>query len=273
MLSKKNYIIVGLTTFNPEFLKISVPAVAKLQQKVFLIIHNDNPKVKISVKQIRNFGYRGALHIINANENFGLLESRLNILSTIRSLEINSQWMVFIDDDDILTDVDVPDVSENNFAIIQDCIVIKHRLLDLLRVINNYKDYNTDDENIVLQRPNLNITGMLVRTNLMIELGDLIDKLMPGIKMINDSLDFRAPVDSVMWTYLQMYARFKNPDAAPIYMNKINYIVVNLDSVNYKYGKKLLPPGNVKEYYAAAINRYSKLLENLLKERQNSNEL
>lgn len=269
MLSKKNYIIIGLTTFDTEFLRISVPAIAKLKQKIYLIVHNDNPNAKVTNYQIRRLGYRGPLHIINSSKNFGPLESRLNILFTINDLKIISDWMVFVDDDDIITNVDIPVVQPNNFAIMQNMAIIKRRLLDLFKVMDNYKNYTIDDDNIVLERPHIGISGTMVRTGIMIHLGELIDTIIDKIHEIDDSLGYRAPDDAMLWSYLNMYTKHQSIMSAPIYMDRVNYIATNLDSVNHKYGKRLLPPENQQKYFEGAMRRYCKLFEDTLKEKGN----
>lgn len=269
MLPKKNYIIVGLTTFDTEFLRISVPAVAKLKQKIYMVVHNDNPNTKITTYQIRRLGYRGPLHIINASKNFGPLEAKLNILFAIKDLQINSDWMVFVDDDDIITNVDIPNVQDHNFAIMQNMAIIKKRILDLFKIMDNNKNYIVDDDNIVIERPHIGIAGTLVRTNIMIKMGELIDRIIDKIHEIDDSLGYRAPDDGMMWAYLNMYTKHLNMLSAPIYMDRVNYIATSLDSVTYKYGKRLLPPDNQQKYFEGAMRRYCKLFEDLLKEKGN----
>ncbi|MBN1324774.1 MAG: hypothetical protein JW974_00965 [Alphaproteobacteria bacterium] len=269
MLPKKNYIIVGLTTFDTEFMRISVPAIAKLKQKIYLIVHNDNPDTKVTAYQIRRLGYRGPLHIINASKNFGSLESRLNILFAIKDLQINSDWMVFVDDDDIITNVDIPVVQPNNFAVMQNMAIIKRRLLDLLKIMDNYKNCVIDEDNIVIERPHIGIAGTLVRTKIMINLAELIDKIIDKVHEIDDSLGYRPPDDSMMWAYLNIYTKHLSILSAPIYMDRVNYIATGLDSVVHKYGKRLLPPNNQQQYFEGAMRRYCKLFEELLKEKGN----
>ncbi|HNY25225.1 MAG TPA: hypothetical protein PKJ33_01595 [Alphaproteobacteria bacterium] len=269
MLPKKNCIIVGLTTFDTEFLRISVPAIAKLKQKIFLIIHNDNPNVKVTTYQIRRFGYRGPLHIINTSKNFGSLESRLNILFAVKDLKIPSDWMVFVDDDDIITNIEVPAVQENNFAVMQNMTIIKKRLLDLFKVMDNPKNYLIDDDNILIERPHVGIAGTLVRTDIMVKLGELVDRIIDKIHEIDDSLGYRAPDDAMLWAYLNMYTKHISMLSAPIYMDRVNYIATNLDSITHKYGKRLLPPNNPEKYFEGAMRRYCKLFEETLKEKAN----
>ena len=133
MMRRKPNIIVGLTTFNNEMLRISVPALGKIRQKFTLIVHNDNPMTTVSRRQIRKLGYCGDLQIINANENVGELRARLAIIDAAQAL--NPDWIIFCNDDDIMTDIEIPNVSDDNFAIIQNAIILRHRVGDLLRAM------------------------------------------------------------------------------------------------------------------------------------------
>lgn len=269
MFKKKNYIIVGLTTFHTEFLRISVPAVAKLKQDIYLIVHNDNTKTKVTKKQIRKLGYRGPLHIINNNINGGPLRARVNILAAIKKLNIKSDWMVFVDDDDLLINVDVPAVKSNHFAIMKNMIFVKKRLLDLLKIMDNPENYQVDDFHITVERPHIGIVGTMLRTDLMVQVGELIEKIIGAIYGIDATLGTRPPEDIVMWFYLQMYAKFQDPTAEAIYMDQTNYVATNLDYSPQKYGQNLIPDDMPSEYYEANMRKYCDLFADLLNEKEN----
>lgn len=264
MLRKKNYIIVGLTTFNTQFLRISVPGLSRFRKSVYLIVHNDNADAHVSKSDIRKLGYRGPLHIINAAKNCGPMQARLNILDAIPKLKIQSDWMVFADDDDLLTDVEIPAVKESNFAVMQNMVFVKKRILDLLRLMDNPRDYIVDDFHIAMERPHIGIVGTLVRTDMMIGLGKLIKPIMPAVRKIDALLGTRPPEDVVMWFYLQMYAKRLNPNAEPIYMDKANYIAVTLDFSPQKYGRNLIPDDRPAEYYDKNMAKYCGLFEEQL---------
>ena len=78
-MRKKNNIIVGLTTFDNEMLRVSVPMLGKIRQKFTLVIYNDNPMTTITRRQIRRLGYCGDLRVINTNENMGLFRARMEL--------------------------------------------------------------------------------------------------------------------------------------------------------------------------------------------------
>ena len=140
MFGKKYNLVVGLTTFDVNMLCISVPALGKLDKKFLLIVHNDNPTVTITRHQIRKLGYRGDVRIINSAENVGTFMARMAIVSAALRDAPSATWVVFCDDDDILTDIDIPHVSSDNFAVVRNMAIVRHRVSDLLRVMHDTSD-------------------------------------------------------------------------------------------------------------------------------------
>ena len=264
MLNKKVNIVVGLTTFNTEMLQISIPALGKLKQKFLLVIYNDNPTATVSRHQIRKLGYTGKIEIINTSEKVGVLRGRMKIVDEIKKLKSLPDWIIFNDDDDILTDLTIPEVSDNIFSIVQNSIIIRHRLQDLMRAINNSTSIDIDGENVIISRPNMYFVGMLIRTSLLIETFDFIKPLLESIEKIDNSLGYRPPVDLMLRTLLTMYAKFKNPDLSPIYMDKVNYIKTELDTATVKYDKLNKPARNITEHYKRAIAKYETLIKSAL---------
>lgn len=268
MFAQKNYIIIGLTTFHNEMLRVSVPPLAKFARNIFLIIHNDNPGTTITKRHIRKLGYRGKLYIINASKNIGLMGGRLAILDAVKKLKIKSNWMMFADDDDIVTDIDIPTAPDHNFAVMQNMAIIRSRLIDLFQIMDDPANCITDEENIVTERPHVGMAGTLVRTDIVLKLGKRIRGMIDAIEQIDATLGHRVPVDAIMWSYLNMYAKHLNPGAAPIYMDKINYIAWAGDSAIHKYGKKQMPPKD----FEPVMRKYCALFEEMLKE-ENTDDL
>lgn len=264
MLSKKPNLVIGLTTFNNEMLRISIPALGKLNQKFFLIIYNDNPMTTVSKKQIRRLGYCGDLHIINSAENVGLFRGRINILNAIPQLKIKPDWIIFNDDDDIITDITVPNVNPENNAIIQNSVIIKHRVMDLLRVMDNPKDYVIDGENVVLSRPNVSFAGTLFRVKYLSAVFQLVSCALEDIKKIDESLDYMPPIDALMKLLFTIYSQRTGDVSVPIYMDKVNYIKIDLDSNPKKYDKLNHPVRNITDHYQRALSRYETAINKAL---------
>lgn len=256
MFNRKSRIIVGITTFYNEYLGVSVPGLARLKTNSILIIYNDNPQSRVRRRQIRRLGYRGRLYIINSSHNVGMLRARLAILDFAHRKKFNADWFVFVDDDDILTNLTVPNVSKNNFAIIQNMAVIRTRLIDVLRAVRAPECCHTDNENIYLVRPHVGLAGTLVRYPVILRMAAVLNESAQAISDMDESLSFRPPVDMMMWSALNIIAHHDNECAAPIYMDTINYIATDIDTAPTKYGMPLQPAKNPAQQISRAISRY-----------------
>ena len=234
-MHKKSDIVIGLTTFDNTMLRISVPAIGRIRQKFHLIIFNDNPTTTITRRQIRKLGYCGDLQVINSDEN-----------------------------DDILIDADIPNVSDDNFAVIQNAIVLRHRVSDLLRAMENPTDVCPDDENVILLRPHLGLAGTPVRASILFELLKIQEPATNAVSRIVSGLNFVPPIDAIMWNMVNMLAREKNPNAVPIYMNKVNYIKCDLDTPHIKYNRVRKPARNQDKYMRDIIDKCNQAFHDIL---------
>ena len=272
MFKKKSPIVVGITTVFNECLRISVPAVSRLGRNVVLVIYNDNPDTKVRKRQIRRLGYRGRLHIINGDKNVGQLRARLGIVNAVRQYKMDVKWIVLVDDDDVLVNADVPNVAENNFAILQNMVVLRTRLVDVLRIMRDVTDYSVDNENVYMVRPHMGLAGTLVRMDYMADLADVLAKCDGQIAEIDASLGIRPPVDVMMWAALNIVARDKNEFSAPIYMDRVNYIAIDLDTAREKYGMRLPTGKNAGTQVRNAIERYVHVVQEVLnKDKESKN--
>lgn len=260
MFGKKYNLVVGLTTFDVNMLCISVPALGKLDKKFLLIVHNDNPTVTITRHQIRKLGYRGDVRIINSAENVGTFMARMAIVSAALRDAPSATWVVFCDDDDILTDIDIPHVSSDNFAVVRNMAIVRHRVSDLLRVMHDTSDIVVDDENVVLVRPHMGFVGTPIRISALAGLMSVLHGVIDDIRRIDDDMDYCPPYDAIMWTMLNTYVRFVNPDAVPIYMDMVGYIAIKLDTNTIKYGRARMPARAVHDHYARAVARFDAVL-------------
>lgn len=261
MFSKKVTFVVGLTTYNTDLLEISIPALGRLGQRFMLIIHNDNPDAKVTTRQIRNLGYHGKLHIINSDFNVGLIRARCNILKYMTEHQITPTWMTFVDDDDMLTDISIPSVSDTTFAIVQNMAVIRTRLIDVLRMAR-HGQYTIDDENVFLVRPHIGVTGTIIRTKYLIQWRDIIEQNLEQISDIDASITFQIPSDLIMWSGVNIIAT-QNGDM-PIYMDNINYVATDIDSAQTKYNKPVAPDKNAPKHIRKIIDKYDAIIRNAL---------
>ena len=227
MWHKKANLVVGLTTCDTECLDISIPALGRLRKNFILIIHNDNPGIKLKHKDIRKLGYRGKLCIINSDFNVGLLAARCAILKYIKDKKFTNTWTVFTDDDDVLLDTTIPSVGDNTFAIVQNAAIIRTQLRDVLRA-SKYGTYNIDNENTFLTQPHIGITGTIIKTQYLIQWHDIIQEHISEISDICESVSFRIPVDLIMWSGVNIIAT--NVRMSSIYMDRVNYIISDINT-------------------------------------------
>ena len=142
MLKSKTPVIVGLSVFDSEYLKLSVTGLGRVRKNFRLIIHNNNPEQKITTRQIRRLGYRGKLSIINSGANVGQMGAQMMILNHIKLKKFVAPWIMMINQTDIPTQIIVPNVAPDKFAIIQNRIVIKSGLGNVLTAIRDPKQCN-----------------------------------------------------------------------------------------------------------------------------------
>mgnify|MGYP003297162514 CR=1 FL=1 len=256
MFTNKSRVIVGLTTYYIENLMISLSGLARLAKRAVLVIYNDNPETPLSKRDVRRMGYEGEVYIINSEHNVGLLRARMEIIDFVKKHKISSDWFVFANDDDVLLNVDVPNIGQNHFAIIQNMAVVRSRLIDVLRIIHNPDNYTINDENIYLVRPHIGMIGTLVRMEYIIKLADVLRNAAVAISDVDESLGFRPPVDAMMWSALNIVARSDNENVTPIYMDTVNYIAMDIDNVSMKYGMLIQPEKNPQAQIMAAVAKY-----------------
>ncbi len=235
MRNSKGRLIVGITTFNVELLRVSVPVLARLRQKIFLIIYNDNPSTRLTRRDIRRMGYRGDLHIINGNGG-GKLRAQMEIADAAQKVSPNSQWIVFVEDDAILTDATVPDVSDDVFAVIQNSITVRKNLVDLFRAMDAPGNISPDGDGLILTRPNIGLAGTIVRIQIVAGVYKVMNSLFNDDN--NDILDAGDISNAVMWSLINTYARHENPAATPIYMDCVNYIKTDFNPRSIRTGTR-----------------------------------
>lgn len=260
MFWSKKRIIIGLTTFNSEFLNLSVPAVGRFSRRCILVVHNDNPDVRIKKRQIRKMGFYGCVYVINSKQNIGLLRSRIAIVDFVRVKKIRSDWIMFVDDDDIVTDISIPRVGKNNFAVIQNMVVLRSRLIDVLRVAKNPKSWVVDNENVYMVRPHVGLAGTMIRLSVMFCVSDVLCRVQERVAGVDSGLSFRPPTDMMMWSAVNIIARHYNSFATPIYMDTVNYVATDIDTATHKYGMAVAPAKNTAQQIGRVIAKYDAII-------------
>lgn len=100
-------------TYYIDNLKFSLKALQDLNYEFNLIIHNDNPGIKLTKEwllencELNKINYN-ELTILNEDINVGMLFSRIN---SFRAVE-NSEYTLFMDDDDYLLVKELPEFTD-----------------------------------------------------------------------------------------------------------------------------------------------------------------
>ena len=257
MFNRNPRIVVAITTFDLDALRVSLPPLRRFARKCTLVIHNDNPEIELGRRYVRKMHPRGELHIINSNQNFGEWESRVRLIEYIRDKKIPADWIVFADDDDVLIDVCAPDVDKNIFAIVQNATTLSASLTDVFKISPKW----TRGAPIGKTGPHFDITGTMIRSNIMFEFIEFVRISMPSVNKILSNTHYRVPVSALLWAGLNAFVRVRHPEMSPIYMNQTNYVAIKIGNATTKYGRTV--PNNSAAHRAAenTIKQFTELVE------------
>ena len=257
MFTRKNGLVIAITTYDIDALRISLPPIRRCARDAILVVHNDNPDVELGRQFLRKLGWRGLSYVINEKNNLGEFESRIAILEYIEKEKIPCDWIIFVDDDDALIDATVPDVSESTFAIIQNATTISENITDIFKITPKWalgSDHGTTGAHF-------DITGTFVRYNVAVEFAHFMRSVLPEIAKIAHTFKYRVPVGAIMWMGLNTFMRAVHPEMSAIYMNQTNYVSVKLGHANQKYGLRMVPATSAKTFNANVIKKYTEFFE------------
>ena len=100
MMNKINLVIL---TYNLENLKLSLPRLNLIDLDYNIIIHNDNPEVTLDESHVECIKDRGPIKLLNESENQGMFMSRIRCIDYLSD---DAKWTMYLDDDDLLFEVD-----------------------------------------------------------------------------------------------------------------------------------------------------------------------
>lgn len=256
MFNRKPHIVVAVTTFDSDALRISLPPLRRLGNKFALVVHNDNPEKKLTRHMVRKMRPRGKLYIINSDNNVGELESRIQTVEYIRDKKIPCDWIIFVDDDDVLIDMVIPQVDENIFAIVQDATTISDSVTDIFKISPTW----TLGAKIGKTGPNFDITGTMIRANIMFEFIEFIRTIMPDINKLMERINYRMPISTILWAGLNAFVRTRHADMSPIYMNRTNYVAIKMGRATVKYGYKIPNSPSAHRMISGAIKKFTDMI-------------
>ena len=224
MFNKKSNIVVAITTFDLDALRVSVPALRAFRRRISLVIQNDHPNQKLTRHMVRKLGYRGRICIINSEKNLGELESKLNLVKFIYDKKIPCDWIMIANDTDAVIDVGVPSVDKNTFAIVHNAVTIYESVADIFKISSRW----VNGAPIGKTGPHFDITGTMIRANILFEFSEFIYQMLPDIYKMLSQTKSHVPISTLLWAGLNTFMRVRHPEMSPIYMNSTNYVAVKI---------------------------------------------
>ena len=231
MFKRKPHIVVAITTFDLDALRVSLPPLGRIREKFTTVIHNDNPAICLRRVAVRKMCPRGKLHIINTEQNRGELVSRIAIIEYIRDKKIQCDWILFADDDDVLIDLGVPNVGPDIFAVVQNATTLSGSLTDIFKISRTW----TGGAPIGKTGPHFDITGTMIRAKILFEFAEFMRTIIPDTEKLLASIKYRIPISTLLWAGLNAFVRIRHPEMSPIYMNRTNYVAIKMGHATNKY--------------------------------------
>ncbi len=257
MFKTKPHIIVAITTFDSDALRVSLPPMRRLHQKFSMVIHNDNPGTRLTRWKLYGIRPRGKLYIINSEQNVGEFESRIRIIEYIRDKKIPCDWIIFVDDDDVLIDTDAANVDKNIFAIVQDVTTLTESITDIFKISPTW----THDAPIGKTGPRFDITGTMIRAHALFEFVDFMRTIVGDTNELLAHTKYRMPISTLMWAGLCTFMHVRHPEMSPIYMNRANYVAIKMGRGTTKYDKIIPNTPAAHRAVSDTIKKFTKLVE------------
>lgn len=246
MFRPKKNLVIAITAFDADALRFSVPPLRAFTRDAVLVLYNDNPDLNLTRDNIKKLGWRGETHIINSDESRGALNARIAIMDYVVEHCCTADWLVFVNDTDVLINTEIPEVSKNAFAVVQNATVLSDKVTDIFKIAHSWAlgtEYGKTG-------PRFDITGPLLRTMFLGDFSAFLKKLVPHIEKIAHGARTPTPFGAIMWAALVAFMRAKYPQTAPIYMNRTNYVAIQLGGAAYAPNTKLLQKYNDLFEYA-----------------------
>lgn len=224
MLFTKKHLVVAITTSNSDMLRISVPWLRRFFTKVVLVIHNNNPEKTVKRSFVRKLGWRGKLHVINAETAIDELGATVAIIDFVEKQCPNTRWMTFVGDGDVLLSADIPAVSENAFAFVQNATTISGNVSEFLKI--NKKWVSCTDCGVT--GPHFDLNGTWIRFEYMRKFRDFLIPLLPQASKITKKIKHNISISPILWQGLNTFVHDTCSGISALYMNKTNYVAVRL---------------------------------------------
>lgn len=262
MFKQKPRIVVAIKTNDLDALRISVPPLRRFARKFILIIFNANSENKLTRRMMRKIFPRGKVYVINSEHDVGELESMIKITEFMQDNDILCDWIMFLNDCDILIDFWAPNVGNNVFAVVQNATTISESVTDIFKISPNW----TRGAPIGKTEPGFAINGTMIRGNIMFEFMELMRDMIPQTLKILAKTRYYVPISTMLWVGINAFMRIRHPNMSPIYMNRTNCVIVNLGHTTIINGQMIPNTAAAHKMVNSVINQFAEMAENAAKQ-------
>lgn len=267
-----------ITTFYPQNLRMSLTRLKWLNFDFNLIIHNDNPDISLTRKMVKEYGYDGAVIILNEEKNQGCYLSRINSIKYMLTYLKNTTHFIFCDDDDILLFPDRSDhvvTNQHAFTVFRLREQLSLMVEDPREAIEKLRNLN--DERIVYdERPKMGCVGVTYRTELWEEMMPYLDAFFPILARWYKSPRIMEPDDVLLMIWINRYILWSRGTWEGYYYQSPNY-AYSLTMLEDRAGRYMVEPqvldiryGNHHDesLYAPMKEEFVKLVDEFLRSSQ-----
>lgn len=222
-------VTIIITTYYPANLRISLTRLKWLNFDFHLLIHNDNPSIKLTREDIKNYGYEGGVVILNEDRNLGCWDSRMQSVKYVLEYLRDTTHFIFCDDDDVLL---YPQFSDN-LVTNHNALVTKRLKEQLMLMVPNpdieevLKSGFVEDE-----RPKMGCVGVSYRVELWRELVPILEEFKPTLSRLYGSDRILEPDDVFYMLLIREYLEWTRPE--------VDVHTFYTDTDSYSYSLTLL---------------------------------
>jgi glycosyltransferase involved in cell wall biosynthesis len=199
-----------ILTYYPENLRISLGRLRNYNDYPFkLVIHNDNPDRHLSWEHVNQILMRPDVPVLihNNTKNLGCLNSRLNVIRLLREHpEMQSQWFIFIDDDDVLL---TPRLQTEYAPVLNHNALVVRRLREVLSLIDDPNYYSGRSPFIEEEHPKDGCVGIPYDMQTYFEFYDVLKPFLPTLYKIYGTERVMEPDDVILMYLFRMFLEKK----------------------------------------------------------------
>ncbi len=201
---------ICIMTYYHENLMISLSRLRNYFDYPFkLFIHNDEPSYKLTTEHVQNILRRPDVPLLihNNDKNVGCFNSRMNVIKILRDTpEFQSQWFIFVDDDDVLLK---PKLTKEYAPVINHNSLVVSRLREVLSLIDNPNYTPGRMQFVKEERPKAGCVGIPYDMKTYFDFYETIKGFFPTLYKICGTEKIMEPDDCILMYLFRIYMEKK----------------------------------------------------------------